>query len=383
MGRMPRQHGDWCGGAACRAPVTMSLCAASVSLGMALAVLVMQAGCAKRSGETPAALKVERVIGSVGTWPGQFATPRAMDTDGSTLWVIDKTARIQRLDAATGDPLSEWKTPRHERGMPVGVSCAVLGGRRVLMVPDTHEHRVLVYDPGDDPTRPATQIAEFGTYGDQPGQFVYPTDVVVVNDPAFGTRIYVAEYGGTDRVSAFNEQFEFQFAFGKFGTGEDPASIEFNRPQSIVYDRVHRELIVADACNHRLGRFTPEGKLIAWIGSPQTAGSGLGQFMYPYGLALLDDGTALVVEYQNGRVQRVDLQTGRGLETFGENGRGKGQLVSPWSICLIDRTAYVVDGGNNRVQVFRSPRPALDAAGDIAARTGQGFGIGQSAGGGG
>lgn len=334
--------------------------------GVGAIVLALIGGCGDGGGATSRAIEVERVIGSVGTWPGQFATPRGIDTDGSTLWVIDKTARIQRLDAGTGDPLTGWKTPRYAQGMPVGLTCAELNGRSVLIVPDTHEHRVLIYDPGEDPKQPAKLVAEFGTYGKGPGEFIYPTDVVVAHDPAFGTRLYVGEYGGSDRISVFNEKFEFQFAFGKFGTGEDPASLEFNRPQSLAYDTVHHELIVADACNHRLGRFTPDGALIAWIGSPTTAGKGLGQFMYPYGLALLDDGTALVVEYQNGRVQRVDLQSGRGIETFGQVGRGEGQLASPWAVCLIGRTAYVVDAGNNRVVAFRSPRPGLDPRASIA-----------------
>lgn len=336
---------------------------ALASMAVALAV----AGCGGESGDASGRpLEVVATIGSVGLWPGQFATPRAIDTDGSALWVIDKAARVQKIDAASGEPLVEWKTPRHENGMPVGVTCTTLAGRRVVMVADTHESRVLVYGPGEDPKAEAPIVAEFGSYGTGPGQFIYPTDVVVVEDPAFGTRVYVSEYGGDDRVSVFNERFEFQFAFGRFGTGDHPTEIEFNRPQSMVFDEVNRELVVVDACNHRIGRFTPDGALIAWIGSPESAGAELGHFKYPYSLALLDDGTALVVEYENGRVQRIDMKTGRGLETYGRPGRGVGELVTPWSIVLIDRTAYVLDTGNNRVQVFRSPRAGQVRSGEAS-----------------
>lgn len=374
MGPMPKGCWAWDGERAQRVRMVSWQRAAALGacLGAALGALIL-ASCSDRS-DASAPLNVERVIGSVGTWPGQFATPRALDTDGSTIWVIDKTARVQRLDVSTGDQLSEFKTPRYEQGMPVGITCATLGGRRVVIVPDTHEHRVLIYEPGEDTHAPPTLVAEFGEYGEGPGRFIYPTDVEVVTDPAFGTRIYVGEYGGTDRVSVYNDRFEFQFAFGRFGTGSDPANVEFNRPQAIVFDPIHRELVIADACNHRIGRFTLDGELVAWIGSPETAGQGLGQFMYPYGLALLDDGTALVVEFQNGRVQRVDLRTGRGLETFGERGRGEGQLVSPWAVCLIGRTAYVADGGNNRVVAFRSPRPGIGAGLASRAATGNGEG---------
>ncbi len=336
-----------------------------LALASALSLALAVQGCGGSSGEAAdRPLEVVATIGSVGLWPGQFATPRAIDTDGSILWVIDKAARVQKLDAATGEPLVEWKTPRHDNGMPVGVTCAMLGGRRVTIVADTHESRVLIYGPGEDPRAEAPIVAEFGSYGTGPGQFIYPTDVAVVEDPAFGTRIYVSEYGGDDRVSVFNERFEFQFAFGRFGTGEHPTEVEFNRPQSLVVDEANRELVVVDACNHRIGRFTFDGALIAWIGSPETAGRELGQFKYPYSLALLDDGTALVVEYENGRVQRIEMKTGRGIETFGKPGRGVGELVTPWSIAMIGRTAYVLDTGNNRIQAFRSPRPGQTRRGD-------------------
>lgn len=329
------------------------------------------AGC---GGERGASRPIEpvAVLGCVGTWPGQFATPRAIDTDGSTLWVIDKAARVQRIDAASRKFLSEWKTPVYDRGMPVGVTCATLGGKRVLLVADTHEHRVLVYEPGADPEKPPALVATFGELGTGPGQFVYPTDVAVVPDGGTGTRIYVAEYGGNDRISVFDERFTYLFSFGRFGTGDDAGEVEFNRPQAMAFDPVRREMVIADACNHRVGRFTLDGKLVKWIGSPSTAGSGLGQFRYPYGLALLSDGSAMVVEFENCRVQRVDLETGEGIAAYGSPGRREGELSAPWAITLIDRTAYVVDGGNNRVVAFRSPLPGRGVETGLASAHGAG-----------
>lgn len=359
----------------------------SILVGGAVGATVLLAGLSGCGGDSGAQggkpLDVTATIGSVGLWPGQFATPRALDSDGATLWVIDKAARVQLLDAASGEPLVEWKTPRHENGMPVGVTCATLEGKPVTLVADTHESRVLVYERAGDPTAEARIIAEFGRYGTGPGEFIYPTDAVVVSDPAFGTRIYVSEYGGDDRISVFNERFEFQFAFGTFGTGEDPTRVEFNRPQTLAIDEVNRELIVVDSCNHRIGRLTLDGELIAWVGSPETAGRGLGQFKYPYGIAILDDGTALVVENENGRVQRIELTTGRGIETFGRPGRAIGELVSPWAITLVGRTAYVLDAGNNRVQAFRSPREGQKAVDGMAATSGSKHGGTETGAGGG
>src|SRR3954466_8963629 len=56
-----------------------------------------------------AGLAVTMVFGEVGLSPGQFSYPRAIDTDGKDLWIIDKGARVQRIDPATGKGLSLWR----------------------------------------------------------------------------------------------------------------------------------------------------------------------------------------------------------------------------------------------------------------------------------
>jgi DNA-binding beta-propeller fold protein YncE len=114
--------------------------------------------------------------------------------------------------------------------------------------------------------------------------------------------------------------------------------------------------VVTDACNHRIGRFTLDGVLIGWIGSPLAMGDGPGQFRFPYGLASLGDGTVMVSEYGGNRVQRIDLASGQGLGTWGHTGRGDGELAAPWAVAVVGREAFVVDSGNNRVIEFATPR---------------------------
>lgn len=337
---------------------TSGWCCARVACALVSVLLI--ASCERR--ESGARVSVVATIGEVGIWPGQFVMPRGMDVAAGTLVVVDKTARIQLIDPKSGKSEGEWKTPRHEKGMPIGLTMATLGGRRVLLVADTHEHRVLVYDASGDGAQGSGAweiVGEFGSFGYGPGEFIYVTDVAVAHDPVLGTRIYVSEYGGNDRVSVFDGSLRFLFSFGTFGTGRDGTRVEFNRPQSLLFDPVGRELLVADSCNHRIGRFTLDGELIAWIGEAGEPGSALGAFRYPYSMAMLDDGTVLVAEYENSRVQRVDVRRGVGIETFGTPGRGDGELAGPWAISVIDRTAYVLDTGNNRIVAFRSPRPAM------------------------
>lgn len=305
-----------------------------------------------------APLKVLATIGEVGLSPGQFDYPRAIDNDGESIWVIDKAARVQRLDVRTGRCTGGWKMPDYILGKPTGITIAPgAGGEQVLYVADTHYHRVMVYRAPAENAAPEL-LGTVGSFGEGPGQFIYPTDVAVLLDEAGREprRMYVSEYGGNDRISAFDakgpNQFEFAFTFGHFGDSAAAETVQFNRPQSMAIDVRKKELIVTDACNHRIGRFTLDGKLISWVCK---AGAGAGELRYPYGLILLDDGSAMVSEYGNNRVQRVDVSTGASLGIFGVPGRGEGELASPWGLTRFKGSVYVLDSGNNRVQSFKEP----------------------------
>lgn len=331
-------------------------------------------------------LDVVTTWGEVGSRPGQFSYPRAMDCSDDSLWIVDKQARIQRIDPISGHALGEWQMPEWEMGKPTGITVwnpTPTEGDELIFVPDTHYFRVMVYKasdakPGVHSVRASTGTAEvgtesvgaesptplakFGEYGEGGGQFIYLTDVAALPG-ADGTisKLYVSEYGGNDRISVFDvtgdfaagtAEVTFQRSIGKFGSGP---GVEFNRPQSIVLDPSRGWLVVTDACNHRIGVLTLEGALVRWIGSPETSGRGVGQFLYPYGVTLLPDGTAMVCEFGNNRVQRIDLTTGESMGTYGVAGRSAGELSTPWAVTILDGKAYILDSGNNRVQVIKRP----------------------------
>ncbi|MDX2148912.1 MAG: hypothetical protein SFZ23_15460 [Planctomycetota bacterium] len=336
----------------------------------------VSAGCGAGSDATSDLLPIRQEIGEVGLSPGQFSRPRCIDADEQSLWVIDKEARVQRIDARTGACRRIFEMPDSSLGKPTGITIGAAPqtatdgdttGARAVWIADTHYHRVRAYaidELGVHEGRAPELLMEFGSYGREGGQFIFPTDVAVLAG-ADGRvrRIYVSEYGGNDRVSVFDGAGAFLFAFGGFGEG--PANdvgpeIRFSRPQSIAI--VGDELLVADACNHRVGRFTLDGKLVKWIGGLELATEKQRGFNYPYGLAPLRDGTVLVSEFGNCRIRRLDPRTGDLLDVIGGPGRGKQGFSTPWGVAVIGGTAFVLDTGNNRIVGVESPRAGVDVA---------------------
>ncbi len=313
-------------------------------------------------------LAVESQFAGVGRGKGQFVGPRVVafdNGDGST-FVIDKDARVQRI-MRDGEVRNEWRMPKWDRGKPVGASIAPDGS---LVVADTHEHRILCYDAQ------GKRLWELGSYGLEPGQFVYPTDIAFAPDG----RMFIAEYGGNDRIQVFGPDRRFLYAFGRCGIGDG----EFLRPQSIAFDAERDELYVADAGNHRIQVFTADGEHRRNIGRLGSGpGSAPGEFSYPFGLvleiggraidsraagecsdpALARDGrrTIVVAEHANHRVQRLDANTGEVLAIAGGLGNEQGRLKYPWALEPAGLAAdgsqryAVCDNGNSRIVFFTLP----------------------------
>jgi len=80
-----------------------------------------------------------------------------------------------------------------------------------------------------------------------------------------------------------------------------------------------------------------------------------GHFYHPRGITILPDGTALIVEFGNNRVQHVNLATGECLGLWGKGGRGDGELAEPWALAKLGRSVYIVDSMNHRIVVTDIP----------------------------
>jgi DNA-binding beta-propeller fold protein YncE len=204
-----------------------------------------------------------------------------------------------------------------------------------LFVADTHYHRVMVFD------RDGNRLTAFGELGMGPGQFQLPTDIAF---DAEGN-IYVGEYTENDRITKWSPDMEFVQVIG----GDPIDGKRLNRPAGVIVDD-EQTLWVADACNHRLLRFTLDGELLMAVGH---FGNAPGEMRYPYDLCLTPDKSILVCEYEGNRLQWFS-KDGRSLRTWGVSGRKVGQIFAPWGATYgPGGRIYVVDSLNNRVQIVR------------------------------
>lgn len=277
------------------------------------------------------------VWGRRGLSDGRLMKPRAITIDAEDrIYVVDMTGRIQVFDR-DGQFIRGWKTPAQANGRPTGLGIAQDGS---LIVADTHYFRVLFYTP-DGQLQDDRTIG--GTFGEEPSQFHFVTDVAQDSQG----RIFAGQYGTLDQIQQFTPGGSFVRRWGKQGSDLDC----FARPQALLTDGESR-LWVADACNHRLLVFALEPKQPQLIQTIASAGNQPGQLQYPYGMAFDRDGSVLVAEYGNHRVQRF-ARSGESLETWGEPGSEPGQFSSPWGLVVDSHGAvHVLDTLNHRVQRF-------------------------------
>ena len=209
-------------------------------------------------------------------------------------------------------------------------------------------------------------ITEFGSYGAGPGQFVWPTSIALDSQG----NVYLADEW-LNRISVFNSDGEFTRSWPNgfeggasnddagrmiaYGSGPDiPAGKsgsgdgELDRPAGITISK-DGTMFVTDSRNHRIQKFTLDGKFLGKFG---TFGSGPGQLNMPWGIALDKDGNVFVADWRNDRIQQFTAD-GEWVASFGQSGDGVGQFNRPNGVCVDDDgDIYVADWLNNRVQVL-------------------------------
>jgi len=215
--------------------------------------------------------------------------------------------------------------------------------RGLLLVADSHNHRVQVLSCDDDGI---SLVSKLGEEGDQPGQLKYPSDVAIDHDH---DRILIVD-SANHRVQSWSlSEQSLLSCVGHRGSGD----LELNNPQGIAIDKHHRRIIIADTFNHRLVFLSSiDLSFLFFIGGKQ--GSRPGELYFPSSIAIDDDRHRIIVaDTNNHRVQVLSSIDGSFLFEFGSQGRQPGQLNSPLGVCIANQGRIIIaDYFNNRLQSF-------------------------------
>ena len=206
------------------------------------------------------------------------------------------------------------------------------------------------------------KIRTFGTKGSGNGQLSVAVGVTVDKDGY----IYVADQCN-HRIQKFSPEGEFVATVGRFENNR----LQFNNPLGIVYNHRDNNLYVADQSNHRIQVLTTDLRFVNTFG---TQGSGNGKFQNPFGIAFDDANNLYVTDYGSDRIQVLTTE-GQFLKTFSQKANGQ-RLNRPWAIAIdSSNTVYVSENGPDCVSVFTSQGDYITTFGGRGSEKGQFKGI--------
>ena len=182
-----------------------------------------------------------------------------------------------------------------------------------------------------------TQLAEFAEGLAEPHDAAFSPD---------GRLIYLTDMSNS-RVRVL-EAMTLKL-LGSFGAGE------LSRPHDAEFDRAGR-LLVADTGNDRIAIYEVQGARAKLVGEMKGVTA-------PEGVGVAPDGRVLVTNTGAGTL--AVLRDGTLERTVGRRGSGPGEFLRPHDVEIAaDGSVYVVDSGNDRVQVFG---PGLEYRGSFGA----------------
>jgi uncharacterized protein (TIGR03663 family) len=186
-----------------------------------------------------------------------------------------------------------------------------------------------------------------GTAGSQPGQFQNPRDLALAPD---GT-IYIADTFNNriQHLAADGSVLQVWGSFADISTGQAPGGT-FYEPWGIAVG-ADGSVYVADTWNHRIQKFTPDGKFVnmwGYFGQAETPFALWG----PRDIAIDSKGQLFVTDTGNKRVVVYD-ENGNNVTQFGTVGLEPGQFDEPVGIAIDQNGAiYIADTWNQRIQVM-------------------------------
>jgi DNA-binding beta-propeller fold protein YncE len=197
-----------------------------------------------------------------------------------------------------------------------------------LFVADSNAQLVHVFD---------LATRKYETWKPQNPEKRYAQPVGITYSPA--GRLYVADsIGGS--VYAFDRMGKY---LGRIGTPF------VQRPCGLAFDAQKQRLFIADAGAHQVIVLSPEGNLIARVGS---RGTSLGQFNFPTNVAVDGKDRLYVSDSLNFRVQQFGADL-RPIRQIGKKGDLPGYFGQPKGLSIdSENHLYVVDANFEAVQIF-------------------------------
>ena len=292
-------------------------------------------------------------FGSLGTGPGQFTDdPRgvAVSADGTLAFVTDsggKRIEVFNLQSSGGD----YTGATFAYTIPSAASGPgqFVGPRGLTVTSDNH--LLLTDEWGFNLHEMSfTSTGATSTVNTTP----VPPPVPGVNSPrgvrvAANGQIYIVDYWN-QRIEYMNPDGSDAASFGFRGNPSQSGAINFAWDAAIQPGT--GDIFVANRENDQVAVFSPTGTPGLIFGQN---GSAPGDFSFPQGIAFAPDGTLLVDDSGNDRIERFSLQAGNSsatlVATYGQSGSAVGDLNTPTGIAVAPNgTIWVADTLNNRIQ---------------------------------
>jgi DNA-binding beta-propeller fold protein YncE len=317
----------------------------------------------------------------IASWDGLGAPTGITVDDGGDIWVADEGTYSIRKYSPTGEPLESWDNVGAAAGQLMAPSGIAIDAHGRVFVAD-RGNRIQIFNPDGE------FVAAWGSSDSEEGQFHGPYGVAV--DDA--GNVYVAEDFGL-RLQAFRLLPPFAPVAASASTPAPagdaaatsaaellwqttgPPEYPLDKPDLLAADAVGN-LWVSDFTTNQFLIYSPEGQFLEAWGTP---GSDAGEFDFAWepqptasGAVAFDAaGNFYVADPGNFRIQKFAPDRTI-LRSWGEEGTGDGQFVSPDSIAVdAEGRVYVADGDRDDVQVFDGEGKYLSTIG------GFGFGDGE------
>ncbi|HEY4811466.1 MAG TPA: SMP-30/gluconolactonase/LRE family protein [Solirubrobacteraceae bacterium] len=295
-----------------------------------------------------------------GAGNGQLEEPVGLTLDSTgNIWIADSgNNRIQELSAA-GTYLTQFASKGSGNGQLTEPTDVAIDEGEFYVV-DYGNDRVEEFSPSGG------YLAQFGSKGSGEGQFNYPVGVAV---NATSGDLYVSD-AGDSRIEQFTPAGKSLTEFGTYGTGNG----QLDAPTGLAVSSTGT-LYIADQYNERISDWLPPGAggaRMLYQAQFGSAGSGNGQFAYPFSDAIDGHGNVWVTDLVNNRIEELS-SAGKFVAAYGTHGSGHGQFSEPTGIAVNQSTGnvYVGDCGNDRVQELTSTGEYVTAFGGAGSEPGE------------